>query len=288
MTITLPLDVVAKEDALRRDLAREEGLVIAFSGGVDSTYLLAVGLEVLGTRCLAATAVSPSLAPSERDAAQTLARRLGARHVEVMTHEGERPGYVANGPDRCYHCKAELFDRLAPLVECYGAVAVGTIVDDLGDHRPGQLAARERGVLTPLADAGLTKADVRAASRARGLPTAAKPAQACLASRVAYGLPVTPERLARIASAESWLRVRGFHELRVRDHGEIARVEVPVDELAALVEIATELDRALRELGWRFVTIDPGGLRSGSMNDLLRGVVGGGEPGSGPDLPLLS
>lgn len=287
MTITLPLDVMAKEDALRRDLARVDGLVVAFSGGVDSTYLLAVGLEVLGGRCLAATAVSPSLAPSEREAAQALARRLGARHVEVTTHEGERPGYVANGPDRCYHCKAELFDRLAPLVERYGAVALGTIVDDLGDHRPGQLAARERGVLTPLADAGITKADVRAASHSRGLPTAAKPAQACLASRVAYGLSVTPERLARIARAESWLRMRGFRELRVRDHGEIARVEVSVAELAGLVRVASELDAALRGFGWRFVTIDAGGLRSGSMNDLLRPVVGEVEPGSGPDLPLL-
>lgn len=287
MTVTLPLDVMAKEDALRRDLARVDGLVVAFSGGVDSTYLLAVGLEVLGRRCVAATAVSPSLAPSEREAAQALARRLGARHVEVTTREGGRPGYVANGPDRCYHCKAELFDRLAPLVERYGAVAVGTIVDDLGDHRPGQLAARERGVLTPLADAGITKADVRAASHARGLPTAAKPAQACLASRVAYGLPVTPERLARIARAESWLRMRGFRELRVRDHGEIARVEVSIADLAALVQVASELDAALRGLGWRFVTIDAGGLRSGSMNDLLRPVADEVEPASGPELPLL-
>ncbi|MDP8962229.1 MAG: ATP-dependent sacrificial sulfur transferase LarE [Actinomycetota bacterium] len=285
---TLPNDVVAKEDDLRRDLARRDGLVIAFSGGVDSTYLLAVGLEVLGRRCLAATAVSPSLAPSEREAAQALARRLGARHVEVMTREGERPGYVANGPNRCYHCKAELFDRLAPLVERYGAVAVATIVDDLGDHRPGQRAARERGVLTPLADAGLTKTDVRAASHARGLPTADKPAQACLASRVAYGLPVTPERLARIARAESWLRMRGFRELRVRDHGEIARVEVPVGDLAALVQVASELDAALRELGWRFVTIDARGLRSGSMNDLLRGVAAASIRSAGPDLPLLT
>ncbi len=277
-----------KEEALRRALARHDGLVIAFSGGVDSTYLLAVALEVLGGRCVAATAVSPSLAPSEREAALALARRLGASHVEVTTQEGQRSGYVANGPDRCYHCKAELFERLAPLVDRYGAVAVGTIVDDLGDHRPGQRAVRERGVLTPLADAGMTKTDVRVASRARGLPTADKPAQACLASRVAYGLPVTPERLARIARAEAWLRQRGFQQLRIRDHGEIARVEVPVGELAALVGLAPALDAALRELGWCFVTIDAGGLRSGSMNDLLSQPANGGEGLPGKDLPILA
>ncbi|MFN2557574.1 MAG: ATP-dependent sacrificial sulfur transferase LarE [Nitriliruptorales bacterium] len=284
MPYALPLEVAAKEEALRRDLARHDGLIIAFSGGVDSTYLLAVGLEVLGGRCVAATAVSPSLAPSEREAAQALARRLGARHVEVMTQEAQRPGYVANGLDRCYHCKSELFERLAPLVDRYGAVAVGTITDDLGDHRPGQRAARERGVLTPLADAGMTKTDVRTASRARGLPTADKPAQACLASRVAYGLPVTTERLERIARAEYWLQQRGFRELRVRDHGEIARVEVPVGELETLVSFAAALDAALRELGWRFVTIDARGLRSGSMNDLLPDRVRAGETA----LPILA
>ncbi len=288
MTSSLPPDLTAKEEDLRRDLSRHDGLVVAFSGGVDSTYLLAVGLEVLGAGCVAATAVSPSLAPSEREAARALARQLGATHLEVVTHEGQRPAYVANGPDRCYHCKDELFERLAPLVECYGAVAVGTIVDDLGDHRPGQQAARERGVLTPLADAGMTKRDVRAASRALGLPTADKPAQACLASRVAYGLPVTPERLERIARAETWLRQRGFRELRVRDHGEIARVEVPVGELAALASLAQSLDGALRALGWRFVTIDAGGLRSGSMNELLPDPVDSGEGGSRSHLPILA
>lgn len=262
-------DWTAKEARLRDALAAHDGLVVAFSGGVDSTYLLAVAVEALGERCVAATAVSPSLAPSEREEARALARRLGVRHVEVETFEQDRPGYVANAADRCYHCKTELFERLAPLVARYGAVAVGTIVDDLGDHRPGQRAARERGVLTPLADAGLTKADVRAASRQRGLSTAEKPAQACLASRVAYGLEVTPERLSRIADAEQWLREQGFRELRVRDHGDIARVEVPRDYLARLVAMAEELDCHLRALGWRFVTIDAGGLRSGSMNALL-------------------
>ena len=266
---TAVTDELAKEQALLAALSAHDALVVAFSGGVDSTYLLAVAQDALGARCVAATAVSPSLAPSERDEARALARAIGARHVEVVTREWEREEYVANGADRCYHCKSELFDRLEPLVEEYGTIAVGTIVDDLGDHRPGQRAAAERGVLTPLADAGMTKADVRAASRRRGLATWDKPAQACLASRVAYGLPVVPERLGRVARAEAWLRARGFRELRVRDHDDVARVEVPLRDLPALAQIASELDAALRLLGWRYVTIDARGLRSGSMNDLL-------------------
>lgn len=261
--------VADRERELRDRLAGLGRLVVAFSGGVDSTYLLDVAVEVLGPAVTAVTAVSPSLAPSELADARHLARSLGVEHVEVETREHELAGYVANRGDRCYFCKAELFDRLGPLLDRWTRLAVGTIVDDLGDHRPGQRAARERGVLTPLADAGMTKADVRAASRARGLPTWDKPAQACLASRVAYGLEVTPERLDRIGRAETWLRAQGFRDLRVRDHGVIARVEVPVRDLPALVGLAPRLDLALRALGWRFVTIDAGGLRSGSMNALL-------------------
>lgn len=264
-----PGEVAAKEGRLLDRLAAHDGLVVAFSGGVDSTYLADVAAEALGPRAIAATAVSPSLAPSELAEARQLARSIGIDHVEVETREHEVAGYVANAGDRCYFCKAELFDRLAPLLDRYADLAVGTIVDDLGDHRPGQQAARERGVLTPLADAGMTKADVRAASRERGLVTWDKPAQACLASRVAYGVEVTPERLERIGHAEAWLRARGFRELRVRDHQAIARIEVPAADVAALATLAPELDVAFRRLGWRFVTIDAGGFRSGSMNALL-------------------
>jgi pyridinium-3,5-biscarboxylic acid mononucleotide sulfurtransferase len=259
----------AREERLADRLAGHGSLLVAYSGGVDSSYLLAVAVDVLGDKAVGATAVSPSLPAPERAAAAGLARTLGVRHVEVGTDEMERAAYRRNDRDRCFHCKTALFDVLEPLAADLGidAIATGTIVDDLGDHRPGQRAAAERGVLTPLADAGLTKADVRALSRARGLPTADKPAAACLASRVAHGLQVTPVRLSRIERAEAWLRSRlgARVDLRVRDHGTLARVEVARDALPALVAVAAQLDAELRALGWRFVTIDAGGFRSGSM-----------------------
>jgi uncharacterized protein len=265
--------VIAEEEPLVALLRGYGDVVVAYSGGADSSYLLAVAVEVLGDRVLAATAVSPSLPAAERADAAALARRLGARHVEVATDELERAAYRRNDADRCFHCKSALFDVLEPLARRFdgATIAAGTITDDLGDHRPGQRAAALRGVRTPLADAGLTKADVRARSRARGLPTWDKPAAACLASRVVYGLEVTPLRLGRIEQAEAWLRARlGAHaNLRVRDHGEIARVEVDRSLLADLVALAPELDDELRRLGWTYVTVDLAGFRSGSLNRLL-------------------
>jgi pyridinium-3,5-biscarboxylic acid mononucleotide sulfurtransferase len=247
---------------------------VAFSGGVDSTFLLAAATDALGDGVVAATAVSPSLAGAERAEAAALAADLGVRHVEVATDEMERAAYRRNDADRCFHCKTALFDVLEPLAAAFegATIAVGTITDDLGDHRPGQRAAAERGVVTPLADVGMSKADVRALSRARGLPTADKPAAACLASRVVYGLQVTPPRLSRIEQAEAWLRARLGErtDLRVRDHGDLARVEVAADRIGELAAIAPDLDAALRQLGWTFVAIDAGGFRSGSLNATLR------------------
>jgi uncharacterized protein len=278
-----------REQALLERLRGFGSLLVAYSGGVDSSYLLAVAVEALGERAVGATAVSPSLPEAEREAAAALAARLGARHIEVRTDEMERAAYRRNDAQRCYHCKSALYDVLLPLAGELGcaAIATGTIVDDLGDHRPGQRAGGERGVVTPLADAGLRKADVRALSRLRGLPTADKPAAACLASRVAYGLQVTPLRLSRIERAEAWLRARlgDRVDLRVRDHGDVARVEVATDRLPDVVGFAAELDTALRDLGWTYVTIDAAGFRSGNMNATLAASTwssGGPEPRRSP------
>jgi uncharacterized protein len=265
-------DLERKRLALRRDLESTGGLMVAFSGGVDSAFLLAAAAEALGERAVAATGVSPSLAQHELEDARAIAAELGVRHLEVGTHEQERLGYLANGPDRCYFCKSELFDVLLPLAREEGlALAVGTNADDLGDWRPGQRAAAERDVLTPLVAAGFSKADVREASRRMGLRTHDKPAAACLASRVAYGIQVTPARLSRVERAEALLRSLGIAQLRVRDHGDLARVEVPLETLSALVQQSTRqrLVQGLRKLGFAYVTLDLEGFRSGSMNARL-------------------
>jgi pyridinium-3,5-biscarboxylic acid mononucleotide sulfurtransferase len=266
-----------KRARLREELEACGGVMVAFSGGADSAFLLAAAVEALGERAVAATGVSPSLPQHELADARALAGELGARHVVVATRELDRAGYVANGADRCYFCKSELFDLLVPLAEVEGlALAVGTNTDDLGDWRPGQLAAAEHGVLAPLVDAGFAKADVREASRRMGLRTAEKPAAACLASRLAYGIEVTPVRLSRVERAEAVLRSYGLDRLRVRDHGDLARVEVPVEALPMLVEPdrRAHLVARLRDLGFTFVTLDLEGFRSGSMNASLPGGMG--------------
>ena len=265
-------ELEARRTRLRRDLAATGGLLVAFSGGADSAFLLAAAGRALGDRAVAATGVSPSLAETELADARALAAELGARHLCVPTAEGDRPGYLRNGPDRCFFCKDELFGVLGPLAAAEGLrLAVGTNTDDLGDHRPGQRAAARHGVLAPLVAAGFSKADVRAASRRIGLRTADKPAAACLASRVAYGLQVTPARLSRVERAEALLRSFGLVQLRVRDHGDLARVEVPPEALAGLVAPGTRerLAAGLRQLGFTYVTLDLEGFRSGSMNAAL-------------------
>jgi uncharacterized protein len=251
---------------------------VAFSGGADSALLAAVAFEVLGSRSLAVTAVSPSLPEHERAAARDFARARGLPHLEACTDEMQRPEYVRNGADRCFHCKSALMDTLTPLAEAMGAaVALGTNVDDLADYRPGQRAAAARGAVFPLVDAGLTKAGVRALSRELGLATAAKPAAACLSSRIAYGDAVTPGLLRQIELAEDALRQAGFGECRVRAHaaGRVARIEVPVSELDRALAARAQLMPAVRAAGFAFVTLDLAGLRSGSMNVLLPSPVTG-------------
>ena len=253
--------------ALRRSVAASGRMVVAFSGGVDSALLAWVANDVLGVgAALAVTAVSPSLAPSELLDCRRFASSWGLRWQAVDTDEISRPEYVVNGPDRCYHCKSELMDRLAPLAEAEGAVvALGVNLDDLADHRPA---------VFPLVEAGLTKAAVRDAARQIGLEAWDKPAAACLASRLPYGTPVTLGTLSQVASAEEALRALGYRELRVRHYGDLARIELTGDGLERAVGDRERVVAAVKAAGYRYVTVDLEGFRSGNLND---GVVGRGQ-----------
>lgn len=259
-----------KKQELDRVVGALDRVVVAYSGGVDSALLASVAHDVLGDRALAVTAVSPSLARRERDAAARLAKTFGWTHVEIETAELDRPEYVRNDPDRCYWCKTELFEVLEPLAREQGAlVLVGTNADDLSDHRPGTRAARENNVRAPLAEVGLTKDEVRSLSKMKGLPTAEKPASPCLASRFAYGVEVTRQGLARIDAAEELIRSLGVEVLRVRDHGDLARIEVPPEHIADVVAARERIEAGLKELGFVYVTVDLTGFRSGAMNEVL-------------------
>ena len=260
-------------DELRRVLRDLDRVVVAFSGGADSAFLAWTAHDTLGPAgAHAVTAVSPSLAPEERADCEALAAEWGLRWSAVDTDELADPAYVANDGDRCYHCKASLLDVLAPVAAAEEAtVVLGVNVDDLGDHRPGQRAAAERGARFPLVEAGFTKADVRAASHALGLRTWDKPAAACLASRVPYGTPVTVGVLDTVARAESGLRALGFRSLRVRHYGDLARIELEGDDLAEAVARRTEVVAAVRAAGYAYVTLDLEGLRSGNLNQALSG-----------------
>jgi uncharacterized protein len=261
--------------ALRTVLAGYDQMVVAFSGGADSAFLLAVAADVLGERCHAVTAVSETMARSEVADAKALAQELGlgARHHVIESHELEVPGFADNPTHRCALCKTELMDVAAPLAHELGgaAVALGTNVDDLGDVRPGIAAARDRGACMPLVDAQLTKADVRALSRELGLRTWDKPQLACLSSRFPYGTHITPDRLRRVDAFEDGLRALGFRQLRVRFHEAIARLELPADELAALVApgVRERVVALGKQLGFSYVALDLAGFRSGSLNEVL-------------------
>jgi len=269
---------------LREELVRLGRVVVAFSGGADSAFLAKVAHDTLGPdRVLCATAVSPSLAPEEEDDCRLLAREWGLRWVGVPTDEMSDPGYVANGPDRCARCKSALMSALLPLAVDEGAtVVLGVNVDDLGDHRPGQQAAAQQGARFPLVTARFTKDQVREWSRRLGLRTWDKPAAACLASRLPYGTPVEIGTLRSVARAESAVRALGFGQLRVRHHGDVARLEVDTAELAEVLGRRHEVVSAVRSAGYRFVTLDLEGFRSGSLNRALAGtgpVAGDGRSG---------
>jgi len=258
-----------KERSLRSLMRKLQRVLVAYSGGVDSSYLAKIATEELGTDSICAIGLSPSVSEFQRDNAVRVARANGFNIVMLDTNELADPEYLANKGDRCYFCKTELYSKLTKVaVELNCAVLDGTNADDIGDHRPGRIAAKEQKVQSPLAEIGFTKAEIRELSRKAGLTTWDQPASPCLSSRIAVGVPVTLKRLSRIERAEDFLRKMGFREFRVRVHGELARIEVAPSELSNAHDLAVsaKIARKLKEIGFKFVTLDLEGFRSGSLN----------------------
>ena len=268
-----PLNADTKLKLLRERLRGIGSAVVAFSSGVDSTFLLRVAHEELGDRVVAATIRSHTFPKRELDTAAAFCRTEGIRHEIIDSEELNIPGFAENPPDRCYHCKKALFGKLLAFAKENGFAAVleGSNMDDDGDYRPGRRAIRELGILSPLHDAGLTKAEIRALSREMGLPTAGKPSFACLASRFPYGERITAAGLERVEKAEQWLLDAGFGltQLRVRSHGDLARIEVPPDAIPRLAARAAEIAAAFKAFGFSYIALDLQGYRTGSMNETL-------------------
>jgi uncharacterized protein len=262
-----------KERKLFADLAAMGRVIVAFSGGTDSAYLAWAARQVLGDNAVAMTADSASLPESHKRDAEDFVRRFGIVHEYIETHEFDNPEYVRNDPNRCFHCKDELFTRLSEVGQArgYQHIIYGVNVDDLGDYRPGQNAAKKHDVAAPLADAGLTKAEIRELSRLADLPTWDRPASACLSSRIPYGTPVTIENVKTVENGEEEIKALGFRQFRVRFHGEVVRIEIAREEMekALTMEMAAKFTAIFKKLGFKYVSLDLEGYRQGSLNEVL-------------------
>jgi uncharacterized protein len=268
-----PVAIEEKQQKLLANLSAMGRVIVAFSGGTDSAYLAWAANRALGGDAVAITADSASLPESHKRDAEAFVERFGIVHEYVETHEFDNPAYVQNGPDRCFHCKDELFTRLEAVgrERGYQHIIYGVNVDDLGDYRPGQGAATQHKVAAPLADAGLTKAEIRELSRLAGLPTWDRPASACLSSRIPYGTPVTIENVKTVETGEEEIKALGFRQFRVRFHGEVVRIEIARDEMerALTMEMALRFTNIFKALGFKYVALDLEGYRQGSLNEVL-------------------
>ncbi len=274
VTPETPLNAPEKEQKLRSMMREMQTVLVAYSGGVDSAYLALIAKQELGEKALCILGISPSVSQIQREEAKKIAQQFDLNFQIIRTDELENPDYQANPTNRCYFCKTELYGKLSKFAENAGIkyIVDGTNADDVGDHRPGRAAAQENAVKSPLVEAGLTKDEIRELSKKQALPTWDKPASPCLSSRIAYGVPVTIERLSKVERGEAILRKLGFREFRVRVHDDLARLEIAPKELekALSLDVTERLANDFKKLGFRYVTLDLNGYRSGAMNEVLK------------------